>query len=435
MIVTLQRRPIITWLVFVLVAVAYLAQIATPLRLVGDGIDYLLQASSAVDGDGFRVHGERSMRPPGYPTLIVVLTKAGVGRTWAIVALNCLLLGIGCWASYFLLRISFGFQVEAAQLICLLTLLSFVMVKHVTYPLSDICFFGASTTCLLMFLQAEGDTQSRRFWRLIFAALLMAFCIELRTIGVALIPAFVWALVGGATGARKATQRLRQHRIASILLLLFTLILVAGIVESFLHSRYLQFNLPIFQKRGVLGTLASNLLDHTTEWGELTVNAPVSKLPGVLELPVRIVGLFAIMLCAIGIWQKCKKVDALVWYGLGYACIVLAYPWCDARLWLPVLPLLIAYVLIGMRRIVPPKLVRPVVLAYCALFCLLGVVALAYTTRLTFAGARFPDLYGDGLLRATYRTAFQGEMPNNANDINQDALYLLRRYERRSAPK
>jgi hypothetical protein len=433
MMVALHRLPRIVWLVFALVSVAYLVQIATPLRLVGDGIDYLLQASSAVDGGGFRVHGEPSMRPPGYPALIVVLAKAGVGRSWAIVALNCLLLGIGCWASYFLLRISFGFQLEAAQLICLLTLLSFVMIKHVTYPLSDICFFGASSTCLLMFVQAEFDTGPRRFWRLIFAALLMLFCIELRTIGIALIPAFAWAMVGGVTGAKKVQQRLRQHSVASILLLLCMVVAVAGIVKGSLHSRYLQFNLPIFHQRGVLGSLASNLRDHTTEWGELTVNAPASKLPGALALPLRIVGSLAILLCAIGIWQKRKKVDALVWYLLGYAGIVLAYPWCDARLWLPVLPLLMAYVLIGLRRIAPPSLVRPVILAYCALFCLLGVVALAYSTRLTFAGARFPDLYGDGRLRTTYRAAFWGEAPNNASDINQDALYLLRRYEWRLA--
>lgn len=435
MIVPFQRFPVIIWLSFVLVSVAYLTQIATPLRLVSDGIDYLLQASSAVDGNGFRVHGEQSMRPPGYPALIVVLAKAGVGRSWAIVALNCLLLGIGCWASYFLLRSSFGFQVEAAQLICLLTPLSFVMVKHVTYPLSDICFFGASTTCLLIFLQAEADTRSRKFWRLIFAAPLMVFSIELRTIGVALIPAFVWAMVGGVIGARKVAQRLRQHRVAFILLLLFMLIVIGGIGRTFLHSRYWQFNSPILHRRGVLGSLASNLRDHTTEWGELTVNAPVSKLPGVLELPVRIVGFFTILLCAIGIWQKRKKLDALMWYALGYACIVLAYPWRDTRLWLPVLPLLIGYVLIGLRRMVPPSLLQPLMLAYCALFCLLGVVALVYSTRLTFAGARFSDLYGDGRLRTTYRTAFLGELPSNVNDINQDALYLLRRYEWRLAPK
>ncbi|MGC2274192.1 MAG: hypothetical protein WA539_19615, partial [Candidatus Sulfotelmatobacter sp.] len=70
-----------------LISLAYLMQIASPLRLVGDGVDYLLQASSAADGYGFRVHGEKSMRPPGYPALIFLLLKAGIGKSWAIVSL------------------------------------------------------------------------------------------------------------------------------------------------------------------------------------------------------------------------------------------------------------------------------------------------------------------------------------------------------------
>ena len=360
---TFQRVPVVTWLAFALVSVAYLVQIATPLRLISDGIDYLLQASSALDGGGFRVHGEQSMRPPGYPALIFVLAKVGLGRSWAIVALNCVLLGVGCWASFVLLRTSFGFQTESAQFICLLTLLSFVMVKHVTYPLSDICFFGASTACLLLFLQAEDEAQPGRLWRLLVGAPLMVFCIELRTIGIALIPAFIWAIAGGASGARKLAQRLRQHRFASIFLLLLALMVIAAMGRSFLQSRYLQFNLPIFERKGVLGTLASNLRDHTTEWGELTVNAPVTKLPAVLQFPVQIIGFCAILLSVIGLWQKRKKVDGPVWYVLGYGCIVLAYPWCDARLWLPVLPLLIAYVLLALRRMIPPNLLRPAIVA------------------------------------------------------------------------
>jgi hypothetical protein len=286
-----------------------------------------------------------------------------------------------------------------------------------------------------LFLQAEDDTPPRRFWRLLLAAPLMVFCIELRTIGVALVPAFVWAMAGGRTGVKMAAQWVRQHRFAAVLLSLLTLAAIAAIARSFLHSRYLQSNLSSFSEKGLLGTLASNLRDHMTEWGELTLNAPVSKLPGVLALPVRFVGFFAILLCAIGIWQERKKLDVLVWYVVGYACVVLAWSWFDARFWLPVLPLLIGYVLIGLRRTIPPNRLQPAIFAYCALFCLLGVVALAYSTRLTFAGARFPDLYGDGRFRATYRYALRGEMPNNVNDINEDALYLLHRYEWRLAPK
>jgi hypothetical protein len=435
MIDTLQRFRVAAGLALLLVSLVYLVQIASPLRLVGDSVDYLLQASSAADGSGFRVHGEQSMRPPGYPALIFLLVKAGIGKSWAIVALNCLLLGIGCWSSYYVLRSSFGFGAVTAEIICLLTLLSFVMVKHVTYPLSDVCFFGASMPCLLMFLRAEAATSPGPYWRLAIAAPLLVFCIELRTIGIALIPAFAWAALGGAFWARSLPQWLRRHRIAPFVLLLVVFVAMALAGKMFLHSRYLQFNAKTLQKRGVIGNFVSDLSDHTMEWGELAVNAPVSKLPAGLELPVRIAGFFALLLAVIGIWEKRRALDASIWYVAGFASIVIAYPWFDTRLWIPVLPLLMGYVLIGVRRRIPSRLLRPAIVAYCVFFCLLGIVALGYSTRLTFAGSQFPDLYGDGTLRATYRKAFLGESPRNADDISPDALYLLRRYEWRLAPK
>jgi hypothetical protein len=435
MIDTLQRFRVAAGLALLLVSLAYLVQIASPLRLVGDGVDYLLQASSAADGHGFRVHGEQSMRPPGYPALIFLLVKAGIGKSWAIVALNCFLLGIGCWSSYFVLRSSFGFDAISAEIICLLTLLSFVMVKHVTYPLSDICFFGTSMPCLLLLLRAKGDRSPSRYWRLLLAVPLLVFCIELRTIGIALIPAFAWAAVGGAPWARSVPQWLRRHRIASFVLVLVVFGAMAWAGKMFLHSRYLQFNAKTLHKRGVIGNFVSDFNDHTIEWGELAVTAPVSKLPARLELPVRIAGFLALLLAATGIWGKRRTLDASVWYVAGFASIVFGYPWFDTRLWVPVLPLLMGYVLMGARRLVPPRLMRPAIAAYCSVFCLLGIVALGYSTRLTFAGPRFPDLYGDGTLRATYRNAFLGEPPKNARDVDQDSLYLLRRYEWRLSRK
>jgi len=369
------------------------------------------------------------MRPPGYPALILLLVKAGIGKSWAIVALNCLLLGIGCWSSYYVLRSSFGSEAGTAQIICLLTLLSFVMVKHVTYPLSDVSFLGASMPCLLLLLRAEADTSRGRYWRLAVSALLMVFCIELRTIGIALIPAFAWAAVGGARWARSVPQWLRQHRIASVTFLVLMLVAMAWAGRMFLHSRYLQFNAKTLHRRGVIGNFVSDLKDHTWEWGDLAVNAPVSKLPGGLKIPIRIVGFIALLLAATGILEKRRGLDASIWYLAGFSSIVLAYPWFDTRLWVPVLPLLMGYVLIGARRLIPYRLLRPAIIAYCSLFCLLGIVALGYSTHLTFAGSQFPDLYGDGSLRATYRYAFLGESPKNPNDISPDALYLLRRYE------
>jgi hypothetical protein len=102
---------------------------------------------------------------------------------------------------------------------------------------------------------------------------------------------------------------------------------------------------------------------------------------------------------------------------------------------LPVVPFLLGFLWLGLKRFTSAKTMRWMMVVYCTFYCLLGVLALAYSTRITLAGPRFPDLYGDGRLAATYRTAFRGETPANPNDIDPDVLYLLRRYEWRLAAK
>jgi hypothetical protein len=256
-------KKLITSLAFVIVSIVYWTQIANPPRLVNDGVDDLLQASSAIDGNGFLVHGVRSMRSPGYPALIRVLAKAGIGNFWALVALNCLLPGIRCGASYFVLHDSFGFSCEVAQFISLLTLLSFLMVRNLAYPLSDIAFLGACVPCPLVLIRTEADAASRRFWRLLILIPLMLLCIELRRIGVVLIPAFIWAAIAGDAVARNIYPTLRR---ASIIVVAFLLTITAIAGRVLLHSRYMQFNLPIFHRRGVRRSIAANVGFHTADW-------------------------------------------------------------------------------------------------------------------------------------------------------------------------
>jgi hypothetical protein len=306
------------------------------------------------------------------------------------------------------------------------------MIRNVTYPLSDICFFGMSVPCLLVLIRAEADAVSRRLWWLLLIIPFLFFCIELRTIGIVFIPAFIWAAIGGVAGARRIYPVLRQHRVLTCVLLLIALVVASRVL---LDSRYMHFNAHIFQRRGVLRSVAANIGYHTAEWGEMTANAPASKLPAALGLPLQILGAFAILACVVGIWAKRDRPDSLWLYLLGFGSIVFIYPWNDARLWLPVLPFLMGYVLLGLRRMLSPGVLNPLLVVYCSLFCMLGLLALGFSTRLTFAGARFPDIYGDGNFRTAYRIVLRGETPNHGDDVNQDALYLLRRYEWRAAGK
>lgn len=414
--------------VLVLVFSVYILQTLTPLRLVGDGIDYLLQASSAADGHGFLVHGQASMRPPGYPFLIFTAIKLGVGKPWAIVALNCVFLAIGCIGTYALSRHAFGLGAAPASVICLLTLLSFVFVRQITQPLSDVSFFAVSILCIFLLARAESDRHAHGgFWRMACIGLLIAACIELRTVGFTLIPGFGWVLLGGRPRITALLHSYRHHIVPALLISLAAVVLAIWAGTLVVHTRYFQFNQPILEHSGVFGTVVSNVWDHTLEWGEMAANVPASKLPAGFANALRGIGAVAMMIFAVGLWDRRSRLGGAEVYVVGFTFVVIAYPWFDTRLWLPLLPLLMNYFYVGLKRLSSPSILTPAVWGHCSVFCLFGFLALAYSTRLTFSGSRFPELYGDGRLQSAYIVAAGGR-PADYKDVDTDAVYLLRRY-------
>ena len=78
-----------------IVVLLYALQAFGPLRLANDGIVYLSLATSALDGHGFTFHGAPERYPLGYPALLFLLAKTGLGKPWAFVGLNVLLLMVG----------------------------------------------------------------------------------------------------------------------------------------------------------------------------------------------------------------------------------------------------------------------------------------------------------------------------------------------------
>ena len=68
--------------VLALVAISFLVQIVSPLRLNADSIVLLSMTDSAVHGGGFTLDGQKTVMPPGYPALLAVLVR--VGLAWII---------------------------------------------------------------------------------------------------------------------------------------------------------------------------------------------------------------------------------------------------------------------------------------------------------------------------------------------------------------
>jgi hypothetical protein len=138
-------------------------------------------------------------------------------------------------------------------------------------------------------------------------------------------------------------------------------------------------------------------------------------------------GLLLLVVVLLGLATKRKKIGPTEVFLGCYMGILFAWPCYDARYWLPVIPLLIAYTVLAVKSLRFPK---AVIAIYCIAYATLGFGVIAYSSRITFAGCKFADRYGDGTLRATYCAALRpcGDC-GDSNKVDAKVLRLLREYK------
>jgi hypothetical protein len=414
------------------VAVIYLLQIFSPMRLIDDGVVYLSLATSAVDGHGFVYHGSPERYPPGYPALIYLLVKSGLGYSWAFNGLNLLFLALGFTASYHTLRGWMDLTGGRALLLCCMSMLSFILIKHAVLMVSDPVFFGASVSCLWALLWAErAESIGLRCLRLAAAVALCVFATSVRVIGIALLPSILFVALGGAPALKRWGTMLRQKQgdfavaaMGAVLLGIVATVAITG-------SRYFHMAAANYQARGLSRSVVKAVEFQVGEWGEFVMNVPQAKLPAPLRPAILLAGIIALAMVGSVVWRRRQDAGPIELYLIAYLIILLAAPWQDARYLLPVVPLLLGYLALFDETFLRGTAVRFVPLAYFVWFSVLGVAALAYSTRITFSGASFPDIYGDGTMRATYREAYGESAGTGSSQVNPEALELLLRYEPR----
>jgi len=265
---------------------------------------------------------------------------------------------------------------------------------------------------------------NRRFVILVVAALIFALAaITVRRIGVSLIPPLLFILVCNPQSRLRSKALSRRSKLIIGLVLAFVGIGTAGIVAK--TSTLSDFS-GVVSKSGILAMLLRICSYRLTELGELFVNLPKSKIPTVIHVILPSIGCLLFLLTLGGLAAKRREAGPTEVFLICYVVILFVWPYYDVRFWLPVIPLLIAYSALSVKRV---RLPRGVVMIYCLVFAVFGFVAIAYSTRISFAGSSFPDKYGDGSLRPTYCAAFQS-CPDGADTkkVNAKALRLLQEY-------
>jgi hypothetical protein len=404
-----------------LLASCFLFQVFSPLRLNSDAIVLLSMADSAANGHGFRDNEQTTVFPPGYPALLAVLMRTGLAHSWMIIFLNMVFLTLGLFAAYDVIRREFFADGRLALLLCSVSLLSFVVIKHFTIPLTDVPFFCYVMSCLAVISRVrEMPLNGRLALYLIWALAISVVAITNRRMGVALLPSIAWLMMSDVR-FKLSHRRAYIHGIATAILV----IIATGFIWLVLKTSTLR-DFPS-STVGIASQARKIVTYRFTELGELALNLPMSKMPQGIHAVVPWIGFVLLLTVLLGVVKKLSDgIRPTEIFLLAYAGILFAWPYYDTRFWLPVTPLLASYSAVTIQR--SRLLSKAVILGY-VLFAALGVTAIAYTSRITFAGSRFPDVYGDGTLRPTYCAAFRS-CPNDPDPkkVDMKALRLLQLY-------
>ena len=424
-----RRRWLLAFRIFLLlVGIAYVLQLRTPLRLQIDSVVLMSEAESVANGTGFLDGGVKTPFPPGYPAVLALLLKLGLAHPPVLVAFNLLLLGLGLAVLPKLLEGPLSQPRDVALQIMCAFLLAFALIKHSAMPLTDVPFFGLSTACVAILTRAEEQPLGKQFLLTLFAAgAVFLAAISLRMVGVALVPAFVWL----GLSRRELRQILPRSRKAKVIGLIAAVLILLPIglfrVWSYTTEVY-----RVAAKGTTPSAMARAAMhDHALELGQLVVNVPYRYLPERLRItPICVVGLGLIIAVSAGLARRIRRLRCIDVYFIVYACIILVWPYIDPRFWVPVLPLIMTYARIGVTSWLRSERWTPLLTAFKIAFAFTGMVALVYTVRLSLAGPEFPDRYATGPLRATYCAAMNAcNGKYNIKEIDPKIVHLLETYK------
>jgi len=408
-------RPLL--IALLALAALYLAQCASPLRLDSDAVDYLTTGAAIADGRPL----PDVPFPPGYPALIAVLDRLGLGSTSFFILANCVFLALGLWATWRL----FSEHPPAVRMwIVVATLLVISVVKSVATPLPEAAFFGTSLMSVAAASAAVAGRGSTR-WILLAASMVMAaLALSIRTVGVALIPMLLWACWSALSDASD-TFRSRRKAIAMTLGLVFVgAAVVLVLSKTSTVADYLGHPLYWYVYGGLSSPILGRIYGMLNGVGQMIVNLPLSRFHGLAPV-FAVAGLVSLVLLVLGREKPSRLRLVDVYLGF-YLAVLAVWPYDSPRLWMPIAPLIAAHVAAALYRAREKPAMRLLLRLYAAWFAATGIAALAYTTRISFSGDNFSRLYGTDGGRATAALKTLG--PKEIQRYNARADTVLSRY-------
>lgn len=400
----------------------YSIQIFSPLRLRTDPISYFSLAISFSDSRHFLVHDQPTRFPDGYPFLISVLEKLDLANSGFLIGINIFFLSAGLIFLYLILKQHFAFPLFNNLLVCLLSALSFSFIKYFTIPIPDFIYFGLSIFILYLLIKYRNSKITEKMIVSVVTAILFLISFKFRTVGFVLVFPMIWFWIPEEINFSEMMKKIHF-----LWFIGFGVILI-GLIFFISQLKYFIEGFQIFHSKGILNYFATILSFRMTEFGELFLNFPSTNIPNQLMIFVSGIGLAVLIYLLFVLFQSFKTIGIIEIYLIVYALVIGFWPYYDSRFWFPVFPFLIVYLIniySNNQNISAWK--KRLVSIYLSGYMFLGFSGLIYTSRITFSGNNFPDVFNFERLRPTYRFVFRNEKVDSSL-IDWDAEKILRRY-------
>jgi len=347
---TLDHKVVYYMLVFwlLIVSATYLLQVISPLRINNDSYQLLLMAVSSYNGDGYIGDGNATFLAIGYPYIVKVLLQVGLANSKVLVALNLLSLSVGiCVLKTWM---SSRWTTHQTLLAMLFVLSSWVMVKHVTIPISDLVYVGFSVLSILficLFYKREG--LGKWLW-FIFSVIFCYLSLMCRTVGLSILPVIFATTLLHREHSQSIIRFINNGKNLIFLLLAIVILIIVSFnfvlktqwfeLHNLNSDSYLYYLVSSYRDLGILAFFTKNIQFRILEFGQIFSNIPLSKMKRILPI-IFAVGLLAWAVSIRGALLLFRtNLLPLSLYFFSYTFMMLLWPYDDTRFWLPMLPIL-----------------------------------------------------------------------------------------------
>jgi hypothetical protein len=370
------RRAVFRLLYFLLAAglVALLASIYLgqlrhgPVNIGGDSLEYILLATTLATTS----HLPPTRFPPLYLHLLAQLIERGVASSFSVILINTVALAVGLSAFYFVLSDCFRFSRWLAFSTCVLAASSQLVIKFTACCSPEILYFAVSSLAVLSLGRA---IRAKTYWLFALALLLCGLSIGLRAIGITLIP-----MVAVAAYRHLLPAGVFKRRPALLIVTVIVFLLLGATIATSHYATIDTRNL-VNENGGLWAVLEHLPYWRSVELGQIFTNLSVQEAP-FYHWDIVAAGVAGAALCGAAIWRE-RKQNVVVLYPACYAVLLFCWPYLQPegnsfgtgalRLWVPLIPYLLALVVSALRAVKRPRLRKGLLAGFVAWGIVMGL--------------------------------------------------------------